>query len=747
MRVAGFGGRVEDLPTIDFETYSEAGFVWNAAAKKWEPPEGSKKKGLPVVGLDVYARHPSTEVLCLCYDLLDGAGVQTWLPWMPPPELLFEHIRRGGLIEAFNVGFELAIWEHVCCARMGWPALPPEQARCAMAKSVAYAMPPNLENAAKVAGQEQKDARGKSLIQKLSIPRNPTKGDPRTRRTMAEDWAEYGADMAGYCAQDVRAEESISAVVPDLPPSELRLWQADQTINRRGVQIDMAAAQDMAAIVRQAIAKYNGELRELTGGAVETASQIQQLAGFLSGRFGITVVSLDEEHVDKLLDRPELPAEARRILEIRQLVGSASIKKLFTLLNQTGPDGRLRYLFRYHAARTGRWAGQGAQPQNLPSAGPAMMECESCSKGYGAHRDSCPHCGAAATLAHEIEWAPECAEAVIEACRSRSLEWVEYLFGNALKAIAGCLRAMFIAAPGHELICADFSAIEGVVLAALAGEEWRLEVFRTHGKIYEMSASKITGIPFEEFERHKRELGTHHPMRKKIGKPAELGSGFGGWITAWKNFGADKFLTDDEIRSGILAWREASPMIVEFWGGQHRGKPWQSVPELHGVEGAFVSAILTPGRTFAFRELSFTMHGDALYLGLPSGRLLTYHRPRLTPDVDRWGRNSWSISFEGWNTNPTNGPIGWIRIFTHGGRLTENIVQAVARDIMAGALLRSEAAGLPVVLHVHDELVCEVPIGSRSAAELERVMSAPLPWSLSWPIKAAGGYSSHRYRK
>lgn len=747
MHAAGFGGRVVPLPTIDFETYSEAGFVLDPSTGKWGAPEGARAKGLPAVGLDVYARHPSTEVLCLFYDLLDGRGVQGWLPWMEPPVALFEHIKRGGSIEAFNVAFELAIWTHVCAARMGWPELPAEQCRCAMAKSVSHAMPPNLENFAKVVGLEQKDARGKSLIQKLSIPKNPTKGDPRTRRTMAEDWAEYGRDMALYCGQDVRAEMSASDRVPDLTPPELALWQVDQRINRRGCQIDMEAAQNCAAIVRQAITRYNAELREITGGTVETAAQIKELTGFLSGRYGLTMVSLDEEHVGKALARDDLAPEARRLLEIRQLVGSSSIKKLFTLINQTGPDGRLRYLFRFHAARTGRWAGQGAQPQNLPSAGPGLMECESCSKLYGPHRASCPHCGAAAHLAHEIEWGPECAEAVLEACRTRSLDWVEYLFGNALKAIAGCLRALFVAAPGHELLCADFSAIEGVVLAALAGEEWRLEVFRTHGKIYEMSASKITGIPFEEFERHKRELGTHHPMRKKIGKPAELGSGFGGWINAWCNFGADKFLTEDEIRSGILAWREASPMIVEFWGGQHRGKPWASTPELHGVEGAFVSAILTPGRTFHFRELSFTMHGDALYLRLPSGRLLTYHRPRLTPGLDRWGRNSFEISFEGWNTNAMQGPVGWMRFTTHGGKLTENIVQAVARDIMAGALLRSEAVALPVVLHVHDEIVAEVLKGTRSASELERVMSAPLPWSVGWPIKAAGGYSSHRYRK
>lgn len=743
-KAAGYGGIVIELPTIDFETYSEAGYRWEGG--KWHKLEGATKPGLAAVGLDVYARHPSTEVLCLYYDLQDGGGVRGWLPWLPAPEDLFAHVRSGGLIEAFNVGFELAIWTHVCAARMGWPELRPEQLRCAMAKAVAFAMPPNLKNFAKVSGTSEKDARGENLIKRLSVPKNPTKADPRTRRTMLEDWEPDGRDMAIYCGRDVVAEMEAAAKTPDLTPSELRIWHMDQGINRRGVQIDISAVEQCIVIVHAAFAKYNAELAEITGGATTEASQLARLKTWLASQ-GVFAVSMDEDGLDALL-ACELPPHCRRALEIRQLVGSASIKKLFTLRNQAGPDGRLRYLFRYHAARTGRWAGQGAQPQNLPNSGPELYHCESCGKLYSTHHASCPHCGASCQLANKDEWGPEGAEAVLAAVATGSLEWVEYLFGNALKAIAGCLRSLFIAGPGMELLCADFSAIEGVVLAALAEEEWRLEVFRTHGKIYEMSASKITGIPFEDFMEYKRAHGQHHPMRKKIGKPAELGSGFGGWVNAWCNFGADKFLTEDEMREGLLAWRAASPNIVEFWGGQHRGeKPWKSAPELYGLEGAFVSAVLRPGQTFSHRSISYTAHGGSVYCRLPSGRLMAYHRVKLELGPDRWGRQSYAISFEGWNTNPKAGPMGWCTMYTHGGKLTENVVQAVARDIMAGAMLRAESIGLPVVMHVHDEPVCETPIGQRDPKELEQIMGVPLPWTLGWPIKAAGGYAAHRYRK
>jgi DNA polymerase len=302
------------------------------------------------------------------------------------------------------------------------------------------------------------------------------------------------------------------------------------------------------------------------------------------------------------------------------------------------------------------------------------------------------------------------------------------------------LRGLFTAAPGHDLICSDYSAIEAVVLAELSGETWRQEVFRTHGKIYEMSAAKIKNIPFEEFEKHKKETGQHHHLRK-MGKTAELASGYGGWINAWKRFGADEFLTDDEIKTAILNWRKASPAVVEFWGGQKRN--WNS--ELYGVEGHAIQAILNPGKEYVFRKLKFQVIDNILYVTLLSGRKLIYHNPRVIPHFEQ--RRGLQILFEGWNSNPTMGPIGWVKKDTYSGKLTENIAQATARDILAFAIVNLEAKGYPVVLHIHDEIGSEVREDFGSIEEFETIMSTMPEWAARWPVKAHGGWRGKRYRK
>jgi DNA polymerase len=341
-----------------------------------------------------------------------------------------------------------------------------------------------------------------------------------------------------------------------------------------------------------------------------------------------------------------------------------------------------------------------------------------------------------------VEWSPEAAEDALTLAGSRSLDALEYVFGDALPAISGALRGLFVAAEGCDLICADYTAIEAVGLAELAGVEWRREVFRTHGKIYEVSASKITGTPLEVYVEHKQRTGEHHPHRK-LGKVAELASGYQGWIGAWKAFGADAFMSDDEIREAILAWRAASPEIVEFWGGQ----PTWRRDEYWGVEGAAVQACLTPQAWFWHRQIGYYYDpaADILYCRLLSGRLLRYHRPRLEPS-DR-AEGTWSLSYEGWNTNPKNGPMGWIRKRTWGGKLTENIDQAVCNDILRFATLNLEAAGYPVVLHVYDEIVSEVPQGFGSIEEFERVMGTLPDWCAHWPVKTGGAWRGRRYRK
>jgi DNA polymerase len=434
-----------------------------------------------------------------------------------------------------------------------------------------------------------------------------------------------------------------------------------------------------------------------------------------------------------------------------------------------------------------------------------------------------------------------------------------------------------VAAKGHDLICSDYSSIEAVVIAALAGEQWRMDVFNTHGKIYEMSASKVVGIPLDEILAHKATTGSHHSSRK-LGKVMELAClapdalvltdrgyvplidvtasdrvwdgqewvahggvvdrgrrevididgvsmtpdhlvlevediwtsayllarfnpflkralakggeniptfekpasrpnkftpdvcsvydivnagprnrftvktnsghlivhncGYQGWVGSMKAFGADEYMTEQEMKDAILAWRAASPKIVEFWGGQERN--WQ--PELYGTEGCFIWAHQNPGRAARLDNgLQFRSNGAAVFIRLLSGRELTYHNVRLAPSPRRAG--TLTISYEGWNTNPNNGPVGWIRMETWGGRLVENIVQATARDIQWYGIVNLEKAGYPIVLHVYDEDVAEVPKGWGSVEEFEAIMSTMPEWAASWPIKAKGGWRRERYGK
>jgi DNA polymerase len=467
------------------------------------------------------------------------------------------------------------------------------------------------------------------------------------------------------------------------------------------------------------------------------------------GGLGVHTATLDADQVTHLLTW-DIPVEVKRVLEIRQILGSASVKKLFSIQRYLAPDNRIRGLFTYCGAeRTGRFAGGGPQPHNMPAGGPPVSKCPRCGAVQWARGDNCRACGSPGER-ESTDWGVESIDLALADISTLDLSLVESRWGDPLTAISGCLRGLYTAAPGHELISSDYCAIEAVVLAVLAGEEWRVDVFRTHGKIYETSAAKISGIPFEDFLAYKRDTGQHHPLRKKIGKVAELASGYGGWIGAWKNFGADKFMADDEIKRSILKWRDESPMIVEFWGGQYRKHPtrWEFIPGYYGLEGAAVLAILEPGKWLSYRQISYGVFHNVLYCRLPSGRMLAYHEPHLEQTWDSM-RELWyyKISFMGWNSNPLNGPTGWRRIETYSGKLTENVVQATARDILTHAMPNLENAGYPLVLHVHDETCSEVPVGFGSVEQYEQIMKILPAWAEGWPIKAAGGWRGRRYRK
>jgi DNA polymerase len=747
------------IASMDFETYSEAGYDINPTTGKVKGVGVSGKGGLPVVGTPNYASHPTTEILCLYYDLKDGRGRRAWYPGFPDPVDLLQHIASGSLIEAWNVTFEFWIWNMVCVRRYGWPVLLLEQCYCAMAKSRRHSLAGALGRTAKVLGTLEKDKDGARLIQKLTRPHTPTKNRPEHRWTPVTAWGDFLA-LYRYCDIDVQTEDHASAMIPDLSPQERATWKMDQTINVRGVPVDTVALDAMLDILGQTERKYNAELGQITGGAVNAASELPGLQKWLAETCGVNMPNMQAETITDALQRGDLPPLALRALEIRDTLGAANVKKLRTLKLQVSSDGRLRDQYMYCGAdRTGRWSAGGVQLQNITSKGPKTSRCGECGGIFG--RDTkhigCPRCGQWVDIEEQTDWTVEAVEFalcdVVQAVRQSGFEGlatVEKIWGDPIALLCGCLRGLFKAVEGKDFICCDFSAIEAVAAACLARCRWRIEVFSGHGKIYEASASKATGIPLEEILQYKIDNGMHHPARKKIGKVRELAGGYGGWINAWKNFGADEFMDDEEIKTDVLKWRSESPEIEDMWGGQFRwcgpGK-WDYRPELFGLEGAAINAILHPGQCFSHIDITYAVRDDILYCRLPSGRYLHYHRPRLSEAQDKLNRGpSFQITFEGYNSNSAKGPVGWYRMETYAGRLFENVVQAVALDIQAEALLRCEARGYPIVMHTHDEGTAEVPEGFGSVEEMAAIMSERPSWAEWWPLRAAG-WRHKRYQK
>lgn len=769
------------LPDMDFEGYSAAGFEWDESAQKFKPPLGATKKGLPSIGAGRYAEDASTEVLCLAYDLKQGAGRKMWLPGMPLPMDLLEHLAKfdpaaapsyaqAGLIETHNSMFEFRIWTKVLYERFGWPQVQLGQMRCSLAKARAYSLPGALGNLSEVLRLPvRKDKDGAKQLERFSWPRNPTKADKRTRIMPGED-PENAAKLYSYCDQDIIAEAGASARLPDLTPQELDYWLADQQCNWRGVGVDLDSVNGCIAVLDQAHRKYNAELFELTGGAVARASEISKLQEWVADCTGYRMKSGDSEAIEEALqvlgkrlieDADNGPRRAQwlpavRALEIRNLIGSAAVKKVYAMARMATRESRLCDLFLYHGARTGRDTHADVQPGNLPKSGPNIRWCEdaACKRPYAHAAAACPWCGTSAAFSKERSpegetgWTWEAVEAALSVMRLGNLELVEYFFGDAVLTISGCVRSLLVAAPGKELLCSDYSAIEAVVLAVLAGEQWRIDAFHRGESIYYHGAAGVTGKTYEWYEAYRKEHGTHHPDRNKIGKVAELALGFMGWVGAWRNFDKTDNFTDDEVKALIIKWQDASPMLKECAGGQTRGKPWKPDRfENFGYEGMFLNAVQYPGRVFDYRGIQFQVLDDVLFVTLLSGRRLTYHSPRADRTERFKGVSTWSLSYMTWNSNPSMGPMGWNRMDTYAGRLVENIVQATARDLMSAAVVRLERSGYPVVMRVHDEIVSEVPQGHGSEAEFESIMAQLPEWAAGWPVRCGGTYRARRYKK
>lgn len=767
------------LPDWDVETYSEAGFIWDPLAENYRAPAGATKKGLPAVGSTVYFEDPTADVINMAYDLKDGRGRRRWKPGEPPPLDLLQHLAtfdpaapasysQPGIIEAHNAGFEMRCAIHVLHRKYGWPLLDMRQMRCSMAKARAYALPGKLENLASVLKSTPKNPNGDKLIRLFSVPQKPT-AKRLAGRVLASQEPVKAAQFDQYNEDDIIAEADASVRIPDLMPQELDYWLADMACNLRGVGVDVESVAGCLKVLEQAHRKYNAELYQITDGEIAKASEATALGNFVYARTGLRMMSkgkpsVDSDAVEAALEDPRVPQHppggldpVRRVLEIRALIGSAAVKKVYSMARMATRDHRLCDLHVYHGARTGRDTHQDVQSGNMAKSGPNIRWCESdgCGRPYAHALDSCPWCGASAAFSRERfdkdsdkGWTWQAVESALEIMRYGNLELTEYFFGDAVLTISGCVRSLLVAGPGKDLICSDYSAIEAVVLAVLAGEQWRIDAFHRGESIYYHGAAGVTGKSYQFYADYKRDNGHEHPDRSKIGKVAELALGFMGWIKAWRNFDKSDNFNDEQVKEIILKWQAASPMLKECAGGQVRGSPWRPTKfENYGYEGMFLNAILNPGQTFTYRGIDFTVQNDTMFVKLLSGRRLTYHSPRAERHERFKGVTVYKLSYMGWNTNDKMGGKGWVRMDTYSGKLVENITQATARDLMSAAVVRLERAGYPVVMRVHDEIVSEVPEGFGSKDEFEALMAQLPEWAAGWPVRCGGTYRARRYKK
>lgn len=683
-------------------------------------------------GADVYARHPSTDILCFGYAFNDEP-VSVLRVGEPLPIRIIDHIQRGGILKGQNVPFEWLIWNYVCVPKYGWPHLPPEQVLCVMAQSYAMSLPGALENTAPALGiKKEKDMAGNRIMIQLSKPRDFAKnGNPIFYLDF--EVPEKFESTYNYCAMDVEVEREVCKNTIPLSPKERGIWLLDHKINQRGVMVDIPAIKAALKLVDEAEVKMNEEMSSLTDGMVGTCSATGALTKWLNSLMpgGVEIESVAKAEVTELLEREDLPDICRQALELRQKAGKTSTRKLEAMLHSAGPDSRVRGLFQYHGAATGRWAGRRIQPQNFPR-NKIMKQVD---------------------IDQFLENLPE----------GVSAAEIELYYGPVLSVVSESLRGFLIAKPGHKLVAVDLAAIEGRVLMWLAGEETALHIYATTGKMYEFAAASIYRVPMEEI--------TKGDPRRQIGKVAELALGYQGGKGAFQSMAAnyEVEVTDEEAEAIKNAWRAAHPMTVKYWAN---------------LEDAAIKAVRNKGHEFKAgapgREVVYKVNGSFLWCKLPSGRVLCYPYPELHQQV--WGtfenkrggiskktftgptereaveaayaygkKMEWSVKDVGRGndslTYKAEHEKKWLRHSLYGGLLSENNTQAVARDVLVDCvLLRAEALGYATVMHVHDEGVFEVPENFGSAKELEKVVSVPPEWAKDLPL-AAEGWEAKRYRK
>ncbi len=639
---------------IDIETYSDVDLI-NCGVYK-------------------YTDSDSFEILLFAYSIDDGAtNIVDFACGEELPDEIMEMLLDDSVIKtAFNANFE-----RTCISRHFGLELKPEAWRCTAVQAAMLALPLSLESVGTVLGlDKQKMTEGKELIRYFCSPCKATKSNGGRTRNLPQDAPEKWEQFKTYCIRDVDVEKQIRKKLwkYPIPEKEQEFYCLDQRINDRGIMVDCNLVNHAIAcdlLYKETATKRAYELSEL-----DNPNSVSQLKGWLTEK-GIEVDSLAKATVEELVEKTD--GDVQEMLKLRLAMSKTSVKKYEAIDRSVCSESRVHGLLQFFGAnRTGRWAGRLVQIHNLPQNHISDLDLARGLVADGRFDD------------------------------------VELLYESTPNVLSELIRTAFVAKPGSRFIISDFSAIEARVLAWLAGEQWRLEVFQTHGKIYEASASAMFHVPIEEITKTS-------PLRQK-GKISELALGYGGSIGAMTSMGALKMgLSEEELPSLVTTWRNANPHITQFW--------W-------AVDEAAVKAVRDkkPSRV---GRVAFEYSSGILFVTLPSGRKLSYVKPKM--GLNKFGREG--ITYEGIGESKK-----WMRLETYGPKLVENIVQAASRDILAEAMLRLEKAGFDIVCHVHDEVVLEVPNGTSSIEEINEIMAVNPVWADGLPLKAAG-FESPFYKK
>lgn len=651
------------------------------------------------VGAFRYARHLSTEILIACWAIGDSP-VRRWTPWdgiikCDDIRELFDAITRGDKLFAHNAQFEYALTKYVGTLRYGFPDAPPEQWHCTAARAAMCSLPRSLEGSSRAMEVDaRKDPRGKALMRIFSIPPKPDKNGEQPPRILPTDSPDEFIEYIGYCADDVVTERELDHVLPAMPDALQNLYTRDLQINERGFRVDVPLIHKAIHVTSHLEAEIKKEVRVLTGGISQT--QVAKLLSFLQLDGDLDIDNLQAETLRRVVKNAGITItdNVRRIIELRLEGSRASTKKLRTMIDCADPeDQRVRGAFLFHGAHTGRWTGRLVQPHNFIR---GLLKL------------------------HEQE-------TVFELLNYSDPSLFHLLYDAPMSAIAQCMRGFIVPLPGNRFLVADYSAIEARLTFWFAGDDEALDLYRKGDDLYKHMAVALFGVAYEDVTDEQR----------RISKNLVLGCGFG---LGWK-----KFIVYCD-KQGVFIDGAFSKLAV----GTYRGR-FLKVPKLwRAVNNAAIEAFKTKSVT-KVQRVNFDGRDPKFFrIWLPSKRPLYYPYPELRTSTKKYLNEETGEETERVETNLTyveEFQGRFIRVSTYGGKLTENIVQGMAADVLAHGMENVEAHGYPLSLHVHDELVNETPIGTGSAEEFARLASEDLPsWLAGCPIEAKG-FECTKYRK